>query len=163
MKIHDLCVKVVWERPADASDGVLLRAVTHGEVQVPMYGMLQIESHPLPEQGEEEEAPMTAYVVMPETDAREVGDLAGAQRLWDELKRTGTRVVEGAIETWVLVSGEIVAFGAYSSGSIGAGMIDGSRFSDTLDFMLQAEVVRFIDSQGVGALEEASNKELADS
>lgn len=163
MKIHDLCLKLVWERPADANDGILLRAVTHSEVQVPMFGTLQVESHQLPEQGEDEDSLMTAFLVMPETEPREVVDLASVQRLWDELKRTGTRIVDGAIETWVLVSGEIVAFGAYASGSIGAGMTEGSRFSDTLDFMLQADVIRFIDGQGAAALEEASNRELAES
>lgn len=163
MKINDLCLKLVWERPAEAGDGVLLRAVSHSEVQVPMYGSLQVESHPLPEHGEDEDFPATAFVVMPETDARDVMDLATTQKLWDELKRTGARVVDGAIETWVLVTGEIVAFGAYASGSIGAGMVDGGKFSDTLDFMLQADVIRFIDSQGVAALEDAASKELADS
>ena len=162
MKIHDLCLKLVWERPTDTGDGVILRAVSHGDVQVPIYGSLQVESHPLPEQGEEEEAPMTAFVVMPETDAREVGDLAGAQKLWDELKRTGTRVVDGSIETWALVTGEIVAFGAYASGSIGAGMVEGNKFSDTLDFMLQADVIRCIDNQGVAALEDAAGREMGE-
>ena len=71
--------------------------------------------------------------------------------------------VKAASEVYAPVSGEIVAFGAYASGSIGAGMTEGSRFSDTLDFMLQADVIRFIDGQGAAALEEASNRELAES
>jgi hypothetical protein len=162
MKIHDMCLKVVWERPADASDGVLLRVVSHGEVQVPMYGTLQIESHPIGEQGDDDEAPVTSFVVMPETEAREVVDLAGVQRLWDELKRTGARMADGAIETWILASGEIVAFGAYASGSIGAGMQDGTKYSDTLDFMLLADVVRFIDNQGVAALDDAAGREMGE-
>ena len=160
MQVRDLCLKLVWEKPARASDDpVLFRAVNHADFEVPFFGAVQVESLPLDDGRGDEDAPYTEYVVMPEADPRDIADAAAMARMWDEIRAAGAQVTEGLLEVWVLVDGVISGYGAYSKGAIGASMQDGVKLSDTVEFVLTADSIRIIDPPGVTALEKAAATE----
>lgn len=161
MQVRDLCLKLVWEKPSRSSDDpVLFRAVNHVECEVPFFGALQVESLPLDDGAQEQDPPpYTEFVIMPETDPRDVGNAQALAAVWDQLRAAGAPLADGMLETWVLVDGVVSGFGAYSKGAIGAAMHDGVKLSDNIDFVLVADSIRFIDRDGVAALEKAAATE----
>ncbi len=147
MYISRATFKILWERPS-----VVIGFATDFEVRA-IVGLKQYPN--LRIVGSETLGLRRTTFILPDDTA--FSPLGGTvQTLFDKVKTFGTdNISADDLKTWVILDGEIGGTGGDTVEELRAYTLGTERFSDDLDFVLRADIVRFLSPARITEMEQA--------